>query len=272
MPEASPQTKRKSTRGQYKKVMVEGAYDRHLRWLLHEWYVRRKKSSYEIAEKIYREKGIRISPKQVRVWVIEHGFGRTLIQALRNRIRTGRMNYRKRKFDYKGRKRDYMKTVTKNSGYAVGLRYAMLATFTPARMLGKQTGCETTQVRLWKLLLRKTSEQNQHKLSIFFGLPISSLFSAERVKQRKRGYDHRSTKLYQKIHSQLEKNGYRYVRIDDPFFLGSKESHIKILAANYRIKPSVIGRWLLGSALISPVRFKQLESLLGSLVVERYEK
>ncbi|HUT29951.1 MAG TPA: hypothetical protein VMX13_09175 [Sedimentisphaerales bacterium] len=72
--------------------------------IIKNWYVRRRMSADEIHELLVAKYLLYISKRDLRRWLNELGLMRPFVQAMRNRVVTGRMDYSKREIAYRKRK------------------------------------------------------------------------------------------------------------------------------------------------------------------------
>ena len=72
--------------------------------IMKDWYVTRRMSSIEIQQLLQNQYRFRISSREITRWLNELGLMRSFVQAMRNRVVTGRMDYSQREISLRTRK------------------------------------------------------------------------------------------------------------------------------------------------------------------------
>jgi hypothetical protein len=84
-----------------------GTTESGMRDKLDQWHNRELRSGQEIAERILSETGIRVNARTINRWLSSCGLQRPHYDSMVVRVKTGRMDYRRRRIDYAQRMVDY---------------------------------------------------------------------------------------------------------------------------------------------------------------------
>lgn len=236
---------------------IEAFYKIEWRKLLRKFYVLQRMSSYEIAERIQQDTGINYTYRAVELWLVRFGFIRNHVEALRNRVLTGRMDYSRRKLDYESRFIDYYSR-DKERGYlwAIGLR-TLLKNKGDVKRIAKILGCSYDSVSSWKNLRCRVSPEYQEKICAYFGLDKEKIFSEIKTFDVRQYFEGKKINQKQRLINQ----GYRYAEhLREVMY--QRGITVGELAEKLG-KPYVsVSRWISGKHLVSPIEQQRVASIL----------
>ncbi|MDD5196087.1 MAG: helix-turn-helix transcriptional regulator [Candidatus Omnitrophica bacterium] len=236
---------------------IEAFYRIEWKKLLRKFYLIKRMSSYEIAEKIQDDMGMNYTYRAVELWLEKFGFIRTHAEALKNSLLMGRKDYSNRKIDYEVRFVDYAAR-DKKRGYlwAIGLK-KLLTNKGDTLSLARALGSENIDISDWKNLRHRVSPEYQEKICAYFGFNKLQIFSENKVFDIPKIYFGSGINKKYKLREQ----GYRYATNLKKIIYG-KHLSINDLADKLGKPYTSVSRWISGKHLVAPTEQARIENIL----------